>query len=126
MGEPGCTCRHCGGRANPGAAYTKARGICRRCYADPAVRDLYPLKPRPPATRPCPECGRQTSVYGYCRRCSADGPTEEELEALVAERSRPENLPAWWVADERRQAPPPWTVPRVKTLFRWNGGEVRS
>jgi hypothetical protein len=30
-------------------------------------------------------------------------PTEEELEAMIAEQMRPENLPSWWFADCERQ-----------------------
>lgn len=30
-------------------------------------------------------------------------PTEAELDALIAEQSKPENLPTWWWADARRR-----------------------
>ncbi len=64
-------CRHCGEKlAN------RPRGLCRKCYFSPA-RDLYPA----------------TSKYankGYERH----EPTEEEVEATVAEQMK--CLPAWW------------------------------
>ena len=70
-------CKHC--RERPGY---QARGLCWRCYRDLTVRRLYPQDPR--AKRPEHE------------------PTEEELEALIAEQSKPENLPGWWPEESRR------------------------
>jgi hypothetical protein len=76
--RPG-TCCHCG-RRRP----IEARGLCYACYETRAVRDLYEAYRR---------CGRSES--GDC--------TEAELDALVAERSKPENLPDWWDRDAAEQ-----------------------
>lgn len=61
-------CQHC--HRNKA---TRPRGLCFGCYLDVAIRSLYPSK--------TPNRGE---------------PTEAELEAMVAERSKPENLPIWW------------------------------
>lgn len=48
------------------------------------------------------ECGRpiRGRMAKQCRWCrddqSAENMTEAEVEALIEEQSRPENLPAWW------------------------------
>lgn len=51
------------------------RGMCMRCYLDRDIRALYP----------------PTSKFAPIGE-----PTMAELEAQIAERSRPENLPKWW------------------------------
>jgi hypothetical protein len=67
-------CRHCGsttGRLQqPGR-----RGLCHRCYQEPAIREQYPLA-----------SGRH--------KPSAREPTEEELESIIKEQEA--NLPPWW------------------------------
>lgn len=81
-------CLHCGTRPA-----SKARGLCFGCYKNRAVRDLYPK-----------------------RRAQADGgPTEAELDAMIAEQMRPENLPKWFHRDCRKQSP---RVPKVYKLVR--------
>ena len=76
----GAACRHgCGRRAN------RPRGLCGRCYETPGVRALYPAGPREP------DPGEMT---------------DSELDALIAEQLRPENLPDWWPrteAEHRRE-----------------------
>ncbi len=67
-------CRHCTkGKVN------RPRGLCWRCYYTPGVKALYGITHK---FAPKPE------------------PTEAELEALIAEQSKPENLPAWWNDDK--------------------------
>lgn len=63
-------CQHCLTRL----ALTRraSRGLCSRCYTTPDIRKLYPLEYEP----------------------EWDEPTEEELEAQIAERRA--NLPDWW------------------------------
>ncbi len=74
-------CRHC----LKNKAYAK-RGLCSACYT--RYRDLYP-----PATRGVPR--------GQGRYFPSSGRPEEtmeEVEALIAEQLKPENLPPWWKA----------------------------
>jgi hypothetical protein len=66
-------CRHC--RKRP---VNRPCGLCWGCYYAPGVKELYP----------------STSKFRAKRE-----PTMAELEALIAEQSRPENLPAWWRAE---------------------------
>lgn len=61
----------------------------------------------------CKDCRTRIGVYdGRCARCRdralamsppvidpEDEWTEEELDALIAEQSKPENLPSWWERD---------------------------
>lgn len=77
-------CRHCRLRS------VYSRRLCWRCFQDLRVRVLYPATAH--ADRPR-------------RRERADWvePTEAELDALIAEQSKPENLPAWWWEDVERQ-----------------------
>lgn len=67
--KPG-TCLHCN---QPRAI--SGRGLCTTCYTTPAIRRLYPVIER-----------------GHIPRYRE--PTEEEVEAMVAEQMK--NLPAWW------------------------------
>lgn len=74
-------CRHC-----EKERYIKARGLCNVCYADRAVRQMY--KSQRPAW-------------------SRDEPTEEQLDALIAERMQ--NLPKWWhISEKRGNQPDGW------------------
>ncbi len=73
-------CRHCRkGKVN------RPRGLCWNCYYTPGVKALYPI----------------TSKFATKRE-----PTAAELDAMVAEQMKPENLPAWW-DDEKSQAREP-------------------
>lgn len=67
-GEPMALCRHCTRRVA-----NKPRGLCKRCYQTPTVRNLYPVNPK------------------YMDRGE---PTEAELEAMVEEQMQ--CLPDWW------------------------------
>lgn len=67
-------CVHCGLPRS-----LTARQLCSPCYKRPSVRSLYPPK----------------IVNG-------NGPTLADLDALVAERSKPENLPKWWKDEAKR------------------------
>jgi hypothetical protein len=78
MGEPKRTikplCRHCERRrAN------RARTLCKHCYSNNTIKNLYPR-----ATRKHVE------------------PSLEELDALIEERLRGP-LPRWWLEDVERQ-----------------------
>lgn len=73
-------CKHCNRAANG------RRGLCNRCWRDFAIRRLYPAG----------RGGGDTSDH------SGDM-TEAELDALIAEQLRPENLPDWWERDARMQ-----------------------
>lgn len=78
------TCRHCSYHTS-----LLGRHLCWRCFRNRDIRKQYPKghRHRPTATEPEHE------------------PTEEELEATIAEQSA--NLPEWWAIDEeemRRQA----------------------
>lgn len=71
-------CRHCNARH-----INRPLGLCWTCYYMPAVRQLYPSE----------------SIYTR----HYDEPTEEELDAIIAEQR--ESLPAWWdKADDQRPA----------------------
>jgi hypothetical protein len=70
-------CLHCKRRK---AVYGK-RWLCFGCYSDKSVRLLYPS--------------------GTARAFDHD-PTEAELDTLIAEQSKPENLPKWWESESRR------------------------
>ncbi len=59
----------------------QVRGLCGRCALDPAVKALYPSRAR-----------------DYCTGHGADM-TAAELDALIAERLKPENRPSWWPID---------------------------
>lgn len=61
-------------------------GLCRRCTRTPEVAAQYP-----PEKHRLPE---ETDT----------GETLEELEAKIAERLRPENLPAWWARERAKVA----------------------
>lgn len=68
------TCRHCrAGKVN------RPRGLCWNCYYTPGVKALYPV----------------TSKFA-----AKPEPTEAELDAMIAEQSKPENLPSWWNEDK--------------------------
>jgi hypothetical protein len=83
-------CRHCSR-----AAYLKARGLCHPCYRVKKTRDLYPALPCRGRDRPA----RPRQADG-----TTDRMTEAELDAVIAEQSRPENLPAWWARHVEYQA----------------------
>lgn len=51
-------CRHCKQRPR-----NQARGLCSRCYRDPAIRNLYPAR----------DHGKKTT-YTHCRNCGAPDP----------------------------------------------------
>jgi hypothetical protein len=75
-------CRHCVKRkAN------RPRGMCWACYYTPGVREMY---------EPQSAAGR-AGARGHRE------PTMAEVEATIAEQSKPENLPKWW-NDEKCQA----------------------
>lgn len=83
-------CRHCEARlTSPGG---RGRGLCPRCFDDEAVRESYPQQKRGP---------KPGTVYKP--RAEETEPTEEELNAMIAEQSKPENLPHWWAEAERQQ-----------------------
>ena len=69
-------CRHCSTRK-----VTRPRGLCWTCYYTPGIKRLYFS-----TSKKSPNCAKPNEGE----------PTMEELDAMVAERSRPENLPAWW------------------------------
>lgn len=71
-------CRHCETFAG-----SRPRGLCRTCYYDRSIRDLYPV------------------VSALPQRAHEREPTMAELDALVAEQGRDENLPAWWPRSQR-------------------------
>lgn len=62
-------CRHC----HTNKAIQDKRLLCFACYMTPAIRRLYPS-----------------------RVANENRETMEELDALIAEQMRPENLPSWW------------------------------
>jgi len=57
----------------------RARGLCSPCYELPDIRAMYPPK----------------IIKG-------NNPTLAGLDALVAERSKPENLPKWWKDEAKK------------------------
>jgi hypothetical protein len=75
-GQVDAICRHCGKKK-----VNRPRGLCWACYYTPGVKELYPV----------------TSKFA-----PRDEPTEAELEAMIAEQMRPENLPDWWEAERCR------------------------
>jgi hypothetical protein len=60
------------------------RGVCPRCYEYLRARGKLP-----------------TSFVWQERNANCQ--TMEELEAIIAEQSKPENLPEWWWEDVERQ-----------------------
>ncbi len=64
-------CRHC--HKNK---VVRPRGLCCRCFYTPGVKEQYPI----------------TSKFG--RYAMRQEPTEEELEATIAEQMK--CLPKWW------------------------------
>lgn len=62
------------------------RGLCHSCYGKKGVRCEYP-----------PLNGRGGGNYAHRTE-----PTEEELEAMIAEQMK--NLPPWWEKERRAQA----------------------
>ena len=73
----GKKCRHC-----KKATVSRPRGLCWVCYYTPGVKDLY-----------APQCKTEPNEQ-----------TEEELNAIIREQLKPENLPKWWSTDVKRQA----------------------
>jgi hypothetical protein len=95
-------CRHC--RAAVGRPEGVARGLCRRCYGDGAVRAKYP-----PLYRP-----RKGRKIAY--RAPA-GETEADLDALV--ESRRATMP-----DQMGRVPEPYQMRTLRPLYRHNGSKV--
>jgi hypothetical protein len=93
------TCRHCGR-----AGWVIGRGLCRHCYADPAVRARYrtfrPKRRRVPgaAYGHCAVCGRWRYIAARerCQTCyrlysgdeEATRVTDPEREARIREYAR--------------------------------------
>lgn len=97
-----------------------SRRLCASCYRIDSVRNRYPasdrIKPLLPGREPCQHCKVRNGISHKCGLCvgcyetrrirdlylsrrieqrhEADGPTMEELEAIIAERMK--NLPKWW------------------------------
>lgn len=82
------TCLHCG----PTHRALAARGLCWLCSQKPAVRRLYPRFAYPKVRAKTP----RSASYGR-------EPSAEEVERIVAEQMKPENLPTWWIDEERKQ-----------------------
>lgn len=74
-------CLHCGSQVVNGR-----RGLCNRHWRIVSIRNKYPRL----------QTGGDTTD-------NSAHMTEEELDALIAEQSKPENLPSWWEHDERMQ-----------------------
>lgn len=70
-------CRHC---RQIVAIYS--RQICRKCYRDPDVLAKYP-----------------TDYHRVKQEEGLHEPTMAEVEAMIAEQMKPENLPSWWFHD---------------------------
>lgn len=68
-------CPNCG---NP-KGVKKQRGLCDRCYSAPEIREKYPPLGKP----------RTYSQLNH-------EPTIADLDAMIAEQMKPENLPPWW------------------------------
>lgn len=65
----------------------------------------------------CDSCYHRKQATSPARIDPEDEWTEDELEALIAEQSRPENLPSWWERDARLQNAEDVTD-RISWLFR--------
>ena len=87
-------CPGCGKRLAP-----RPSGLCRACDRRARVA--------------CPKCGvgRVVTGLGVCRNCH--GPTDAELDALVAERMQ--SLPDWWADPAHDEDDRP---PKLAKLFR--------
>lgn len=70
------TCLHCSRRK-----VNRPRGLCWKCYYCPGVREMY---------------GPRGAAGRAGAKQHEPEPTEEELDAMIAEQSKPENLPPWW------------------------------
>lgn len=77
-------CLHCKVRA----AVKQKRGLCMACYCDKAVRVLYPKRRGP---------------WDKDEDDATANMTDAELDALIAEQMKPENLPPWWDYEVRKQ-----------------------
>lgn len=77
MALPRKLCRHCRQRF-----VNRSRGLCFMCFNDPEIKAQYPSRNK---------------------AATAREPTMAELDAMVAERSRPENLPRWWHREGERR-----------------------
>lgn len=75
------TCVHCSKHR-----VRRARRLCGKCYADPAIRAATPMSPN-----------YTVSASPWGKR----EPTESELEAVIAVQRA--NLPAWWDSAAERQ-----------------------
>lgn len=93
IGQGGWVCKHCDRHVKR----LIGRGLCTSCYQNKDVRALYPARGGEGqrkvrfATEAPPQKSRQPA-----------GPTEEELDALIAERMK--NLPDWWDAETKAEA----------------------
>lgn len=70
------TCIHCHSESAG-----RARGLCWRCYQTKGIREQYP-----------------TQIV----RTFDHEPSMAELNALIAEQMRPENLPPWWNVEHEK------------------------
>lgn len=75
------TCNHCHRRGK----FLEARGLCRRCYRDDAVRDLYPPKHRHRKdTKTCRRCYKSRRIVNredhLCAACDDVRRSEKILE----------------------------------------------
>lgn len=70
---------------------------CRKCNRR---RPLLPGKRH--WCKPCTDEMVATVIRPAVMRHCEHEPTEAELDALIAERSRPENLPRWWTNGHRK------------------------
>lgn len=84
-------CLHCRGEKP-----IHARGLCRTCYLKPEVREIYPPQPNPGANAGAGSRFPEGGSAGWHE------PTMDELDALVAEQFKPENLPDWWESECER------------------------
>ncbi len=73
-------CRHCHRFRS-----LQGRGLCAMCHRTPAIRELYPR------------------IFPMQNGALDHEPTEAELDAMIEEQMRPENLPPWWDECESRQ-----------------------
>lgn len=64
--------------------WPQGRNLCPTCHRVPAIRNLYP------------------NLRGDGKVTPRRDPTEEELEACIAEQRK--NLPDWWEHAEKMQA----------------------
>lgn len=66
----------------------RPRGLCWGCHSNLEIRALYPPK-------------GAAGQYGSTGHTYHE-PSEAELDAMIAEQMKPENLPRWWMKDAAR------------------------